>query len=123
MTYINQDGVERISTLFDMFAGSASLNRFTPIPLAQGDTGVRKVLDITILFGGGAAGNYGIVLYKPLAMYSLDQARGTHVMDAVSSGGMIGGFSAIHSDAYLSFLSASSSGSIPFNGTLISTED
>lgn len=76
--------------------------RLITIPLEPGDTGVRSVESVTLAGTTGAAGNFGICLFKPLCAFALNDWQGAHVFDAVSSGGFFGALAEVHPDACLS---------------------
>lgn len=65
--YTNQDGVDNCVSKITTIP-STSVNALAPIPLAEGDTGIRKIDGIT-LAAPMTTGTLGIVLYKPIAMF------------------------------------------------------
>jgi hypothetical protein len=97
-------------------------NIFIPIPLSSGDTGVRSVESVTLSVTSGAVGNFGLCLYKPLAMISLESGTGQAPLDAVSTGGIIGSLCEIHQDACLTFLANSTTSATSISGSVILTE-
>jgi hypothetical protein len=119
--YTNSSGVSnRISTV-TAFGGSGinAAGSLIPIPLQAGDTGVRSVESVTLAGTTGTAGNFGVYLFKPLAMISMDSTTGALLSDAVSTGGIINSFCEIQPDACVSIatvlaLSQSMLGSIIF---------
>lgn len=105
VSYTNQAGTPgRISTatVIGLTNGSNSAGRILPIPLAAGDTGVRSVESVTLAGTTGTAGNFGVCLFKPLAMLAMNDFQGAHVFDAVSTGGFVGALEEVHPDACLS---------------------
>lgn len=91
-----------------------------PLPQANNDTS-RGFLSVqTSILGAstGTAGNYGIMMYKPLAMISLDSVAGGYTFDAVSSGGVIGSLCEIHPDACLTLLFVQSNVGRLINGSI-----
>jgi hypothetical protein len=72
-----------------------------PIPLQAGDTGVRSIESVTLAATTGSAGNFGVCMFKPLAMISLESATGAMPLDSVSTGCIIGSLAEIHPDACL----------------------
>jgi hypothetical protein len=83
-----------------------------PIPQAAGigsDTtrGFLSVQSVTLGASTGTAGNFGIMMYKPLAMISMESTTGVASLDAVSTGGIIGSLAEIHPDACLTLLAIS----------------
>lgn len=69
MSYTNELGVagrtsKVIATIASMPAGI-----IMPIPLADGDRGVQSVQTATLAATTGTAGNFGITLYKPMAVF------------------------------------------------------
>lgn len=79
-----------------------------PLPLQAGDTGVTSVESVTLTATTGTAGNFGVVLFKPLAMIALNEYQGAHVVDAVSSGGFVGALAQAEPGACLSLLAVQS---------------
>jgi hypothetical protein len=72
-----------------------------PIPLQGADKGFRSIESVTVAGTTGTAGNFGVCLYKPLAMISLESATGVMPLDSVSTGCIIGSLCEIHPDACL----------------------
>jgi hypothetical protein len=104
--YTNQAGTgSRASTVTAFGAtGFREVGRLIQIPLEAGDTGVRSVEGVTLTATTGTAGNFGVCLFKPLMIFSLDSTTGTVPIDAVSSGGMIGSMAEFDDDACLTFM-------------------
>lgn len=122
--YTNQAGTaNRVSpaTSFGGASGFREVGRILPIALADGDTGVRSVEGVTVTATTGAAGNFGVCLFRPLMMFVLESTTGTMPLDAVSSGGMIGSMAECDDDACLTFL-ASTPVTQSINGTIILAE-
>lgn len=71
VSYTNQAGTSGKISPDTVFGGSGynAAQRFIPIPLASGDTGFRSVESVTVLASTGTAGNFGILLFKPLTMF------------------------------------------------------
>jgi hypothetical protein len=103
--YTNQAGTaNRTSTVTAFGAtGFREVGRLIQIPLEAGDTGVRSVEGVTLTATTGTVGNFGVCLFKPLMVFSLDSTTGTMPIDAVSSGGMIGSMAEFDDDACLTF--------------------
>lgn len=104
INYTNQDGIsEQISPLlsfpFSTTGGDRNPGRIYLIPLAPGDTGVRAVKSLTLSASTGTAGNFGVILFKPLAMMAVSSSQ---AIDAVSTGGFTGSLCKIFPDACLS---------------------
>ena len=97
-------------------------NIFIPIPLQAGDTGVKSIESVTVLASTLTAGNFGVCLYKPLAMISFESSTGQTPLDAVSSGGIIGSLCEIQADACLTFLGNGTVSSLAIGGAVILTE-
>lgn len=86
ISYTNQAGVAGRTSLAQTIGGSfrTAAQNLIPIPLQDGDTGVRSVESITLAATTGTAGNFGIVLAKPWALlnsklhqgWSVDMLRG-----------------------------------------------
>lgn len=103
ISYTNQAGTSgRTSTAQTIgSAGFREIGMFLPIPLQEGDTGIRSVDSVTLAGTTGQAGNFGVCLYKPLAMISMESATGSMPLDAVSTGGIINSLCEIHANACL----------------------
>jgi hypothetical protein len=124
VSYTNQAGTSgRISTPTTF--GTTNFreqNIFIPIPLEAGDTGVRSIESVTLVSTTGLVGNFGVCLYKPLAMISLEDSTGQSPLDSVSSGCIIGSLCEIQADACLTFLAIGNSSAIGTSGAVILTE-
>ena len=105
ISYTNQAGTPGQISTATQIGGSNVANlagRIIPIPLAAGDTGVRSVESVTLAGTTATAGNFGVCLFRPLAMMAMNDWQGAHVIDAVTSGGFIGALAEVHPDACLS---------------------
>lgn len=76
INYTDQDGNSATSPAFGI---GATNNReaqrlIGPIPLAAGDTGVRAVADIDLVASTGTAGDFGIIIARPLLAVGLGGA-------------------------------------------------
>lgn len=68
MSYTNQAAVAgQVSKAVAITATLPALT-ITPIPLADGDRGINSVQTVTLAASTGTAGNFGITLYKPIAV-------------------------------------------------------
>jgi hypothetical protein len=102
--YTNSAGTgSRVSTAM-IFGGSgqSSTGNMTRIPLQAGDTGMRSVESVTLAGTTGTAGNFGVVLYKPLAWILVNDVEGANVFDCVSTGRVLGQFNEVLDDACVS---------------------
>lgn len=78
MSYTNQAGTDgRTSTVNIGATGYREIYRMIPIPLQAGDTGVRSVENVVLTATTGTAGNFGIVIAKPLAYFSSPNPGGS----------------------------------------------
>lgn len=105
ISYTNQAGTPGQISTATQIGGTSVANtagRIIPIPLAAGDTGVRSVESVTLAATTGTAGNFGVCLFKPLAIMAMNDWQGAHAIDAVSSGGFVGALAEVHPDACLS---------------------
>lgn len=102
--YTNSAGVGSRTSTAMLFGGSgqSSSGNLTRIPLQAGDTGVRSVQSVTLAATTGTAGNFGVVLYKPLAFAFANDVEGANVLENVSSGRVVGQFNEVLDDACLS---------------------
>lgn len=120
ISYTNQAGTPGRTSTATAFGGSGFREAAIciPIPLAAGDTGVRSVESVTVAATTGTIGNFGVVLFKPLAMLALNDFSGAHVVDAVSSGGFIGALAEVHPEACIVPLTVANSVQ-PYAGAVI----
>jgi hypothetical protein len=105
ISYTNSSGVSGRTSTATTFGGGfyREVGLLIPIPLQAGDTGVRSIESVTLTATTGTAGNFGVCLFKPLSMISLESATGTMPLDSVSTGCIIGSLCEIHPDACLTF--------------------
>lgn len=105
VSYTNQAGTPGQISPATQIGGNnvaQAAGRIIQIPMAAGDTGVRSVESVTLAGTTGTAGNFGVCLYKPLAMFAMNDFQGAQVFDAISTGGFIGALAEVHPDACLS---------------------
>jgi hypothetical protein len=128
VSYTNQAGVSGRTSTATSFgssgtSGSRETNAFIPIPLQAGDTGVRSIESVTLAGTTGTAGNFGVCLYKPLSMISLEDVSGGQApLDAVNSNCIIGSLCEIHPDACLTFIANGTINTLAIGGAVILTE-
>jgi len=68
ITYTNRDGVAgKVSQ--NVATGAATQFTIIPIPLADGDTGIRSIQSYNIVTAG-TSGQFALVLYKPIATFA-----------------------------------------------------
>jgi hypothetical protein len=103
ISYTNSSGVSgRTSTPTSFGAtGFREIGALLPIPLEAGDTGIRSIESVTLAGTTGSIGNFGVCLYKQLAMLSMESFTGAAALDMVSTGGVVGQFAEINDDACL----------------------
>lgn len=106
VSYTNQAGTSGRTSTATAIGGTnfREVNVLLPIPLAAGDTGIRSVESVTLAGTTGTIGNFGVCLFKPLAMLSMESFTGVSPLDMVSTGGVIGQFAEINSNACFSLL-------------------
>lgn len=73
--YTNEDGDAKTTTVVIGGSGEREAGALLPIPLAAGDRGVRSVEAVTLAATTGTAGNFGIVLAKPVAIIPAARAE------------------------------------------------
>lgn len=78
ISYTNQAGTAGRTSQAIVFGATNNLAvaQILPIPLADGDTGVQSVQSATVLATTGTAGNFGITLYRPIAVMPQSAANG-----------------------------------------------
>lgn len=106
ISYTNQAGTPgRTSTATTIGAtGFREAGILIPIPLQEGDTGVRSIESVTLAATTATAGNFGVCLFKPLSMISLESATGAMPLDSVSTGCIIGSLCEVDENACLSII-------------------
>jgi hypothetical protein len=119
-SYTNQAGTSGRTTPAVAVGGSglnvASL--LIRLPLQSGDTGFRSVESVTLAGSTGTAGNFGVVLFKPLALVMANDVEGANVMDNVSSGRMVGQFAEVLDNACLNLFASMTVGQV-LNGAIL----
>jgi hypothetical protein len=123
ISYTNSAGVSGRTSTPTSFGGSGFREPaiLIPIPLQAGDTGIRSIESVTVTATTGTAGNFGVCMFKPLAMISLESATGTMPLDSVSTGCIIGSLAEIDPDACLA-ISLFSATATSLTGALILSE-
>jgi hypothetical protein len=123
ISYTNSAGVSGRTSTATSFGGTGFREGgiLIPIPLQAGDTGVRSIQSVTVTATTGTAGNFGVCMFKPLAMISLESATGAMPLDAVSTGCIIGSLAEIDPDACLA-ISVFSAVSTAVSGAIILSE-
>ncbi len=89
------------------------------IPLQAGDTGITSVESVTLAATTGTIGNFGVVLYKPLAFMFVSDVEGANVVDCVSSGRMVGQMNEVLDDACLSVFGTAAAASQAVSGFVL----
>jgi hypothetical protein len=104
VSYTDQGGTGgNASPLADVGGtGLLEANRLIPIPLAAGDSGIRAIASITLTATTGTAGDVGVVLVKPLAMFPIRVGSEPLIFDFLGSAG--GNLPEILDDACLTWL-------------------
>lgn len=116
VSYTNQAGISG-RTSKAVVIGAASDNaagRLIPIPLQDGDVGVRSVESVTPTSSTGTAGNYGVTLFKPLMLIP-NVANLAHAIQQRTLNSFIGGYGCcpeIPDDACLQLLAIANTTSI-----------
>jgi len=120
INYTYQNGIsERTSPLASFstnIGADRNVARIFLMPLASGDTGVQSVKSVTLSSSTGTAGNFGVILFKPLSMIALNNE--TVAFDAVSSGRFVGSLSTILPSTCLSGILSPGAGNQAVSGSL-----
>jgi hypothetical protein len=104
VSYTNQSGTSGRTSTAVVFGGIGfrEIGALIRIPLQAGDTGVQSVQSVTLAASTATIGNFGVLLYKPLALLLANDFEGANVIDCVSSGRMVGQMNEVLDDACLS---------------------
>lgn len=124
-SYTNQAGTSGQTSQAIAFGGNGHKEAtiFQPISLAQGDSGVRAVASVTIPASTLTAGNFGVTLLKPLALFPVQSVLDSQAWDAVITG--CGNLAQVQTDACLclAFMASNSTGVGPLLGQVLLIED
>lgn len=86
VSYTNQDGTASRTTTSPAWVSSMSVGQMLPVPLAVGDSGIRSVQSVTLSAATGSAGDFGIVLAKPLIDIPVPVIYAGQYLDAFACG-------------------------------------
>jgi hypothetical protein len=108
--YTNQAGTSGRTSIVSQIGATnfREAGALLPIPLEAGDTGIRSIESVTLAATTGTVGNFGVCLFKPLAMLSMESFTGAAPLDMVSTGGVIGQFAQFDDDACLTIANIAS---------------
>lgn len=86
-SYTNQDGTAGRTTKLTTFGGTGQREqqRILFLPLADGDTGVLSVQSVTVTATTGTAGDFAVLMVKPLIQVGTSYAGGCFIRDAVTN--------------------------------------
>lgn len=107
-SYTNQAGTSgRTTQAAPIGATNArEAERMIPLPLQDGDTGVQEVASVTLAGTTGTAGDFGVVIVRPLSSISLQNVGAWTTDDAISG---MPGMPEILTDACLALMYLSGS--------------
>lgn len=124
-SYTNTAGTSGRTTTATLIGSTAANGTGVVItlPLQAGDTGVKSVESVTLAATTGTAGNIGVLLFKPITMLWSSTFDASSMIDAVSTGGMVGTFNEILDDACLSvFTTVNQTGQQMTFGSILTAE-
>lgn len=106
--YTNQDNTPNRTSTAQTFGGAGFREalRLIMVPLQAGDTGVRSVQGVTFAATTGSNAAIGIVLFKPLTVFALENTSGAMPVDAVT-GGMVAALQPFDDTACVSLIATS----------------
>ena len=114
ISYTNSAGVAGRKTPAVAMQVTPVVGQMLPIPLQEGDTGIKSVQSVTLSASTATAGNFGITLVKRIAEIPITVAGAGVVLDPFALG-----FPQIENDACLSFMVVTSTTSTGFiTGTI-----
>jgi hypothetical protein len=108
-SYTNQDNTSGRTTPAVVFGGTGfnAAGRMILLPLQEGDSGVRQVASVTIAASTGTAGNFGVVLFRPLLAICVSDSSAVAPIASLINGCSCGGAPTILNDACLFLLNVS----------------
>lgn len=85
--YTDQDGNSSVTSESTGIGGTGYREdtRFIQIPLASGDTGVRAVASVTLSDTTGTAGDFAVVIVRPLMFLGFSYQGATNIRDLIGS--------------------------------------
>lgn len=85
VTYLNQDNVEKVTPLtFIGGTNNREESRIVKFALAEGDTGVRKLVSFKLNGSTGTAGNMAVILARPVVSAICEVAGNSFYRDCIS---------------------------------------
>jgi len=120
VNYTNQSGASSTTPTIQIGAtGYREAGRVLIPSLAPGDTGVKAVNSVQLTSTTGTAGNFGVVLFKPLFLIPINNTDGPHICDLIS-GNFIGYAGELDRQTNLSlYASEGNSSTVTFAGVLL----
>lgn len=122
VSYTNQDGTSGRTSQAVVFGGTGrrEATRLISVPLQSGDTGVRSVESVTVLATTGTAGDFGVVIARPLAVAPIGTAGVGVLVDLLT---MLPSLREVKTDAALSLMMLASTTTSPATfGTITMVE-
>lgn len=103
VNYTNQDGTAGRTSQPVVFGGTArrEATRLISVPLAAGDTGVRSIESVTVLATTGTAGDFGVMIARPIVSAPIGLAGSGVLIDCLT---MLPSMREIKEDAALSLM-------------------
>lgn len=101
VSYTNQAGTAGRTTPAVVIGTSHPIMCMVPVPLADGDTGVRSIQSVTVTVAGTAGGTFGAVIMRPLLSCISAGVAGGAVRDAISG---LPAMPEVMTDACLAFM-------------------
>jgi hypothetical protein len=114
VNYTNSDNVSGRTSTSVQFGGAnyREAGAVILVPLQSGDKGIRSIEGITLSGSTGTIGDFGVIMFKPLAMSFFSDMNYNSDMDAISTSSVSGGFPELENNACLSMFGFSSSGNM-----------
>jgi len=114
VSYTNSAGVAGRTTQSVAFGatGNREASRILILPLQDGDTGARSVESVSIVASTGTAGNFGVILFKPLIAVAIDSTDSENNAIGFLNGASAGGIPTIPNDACIFPISMNLGGSL-----------
>jgi hypothetical protein len=121
VSYTNQAGTPGRTSTGVVIGGTGfrEVGTMIRLPVQAGDTGFRSIESVTLAGSTATIGNFGVMLYRPLAAFFANNVEGANIMDCISTGRMVGQMNEVLDDACLSVFGTAAASSQAVSGFIL----